>query len=211
MKYKRLILILSFIIILFSYIVLPYLEEEGLVRDGFKKDLIRFHIRANSDLKEDQDLKLKIRDEILRQMGEDFKEIDSINECRIFIQNNLNKIKAIAEGVIYESGKDYPVEVSLGYEDFPIRKYGDLVLPQGEYEALVIEIGEARGQNWWCVMFPPLCFVDITHSMALATDDLDLEGLNEFIIDESQPLKVRSLILDFIKKLELKKLDLTNI
>lgn len=174
-------------------------SRDGTI-DGFKKDIIRFHIRANSDSKEDQDLKLKIRDEILQAMGEKFELLNSIEESRHIIEDNLMEMKSISQRVVYDEGKDYEVEVSLGMDNFPIRKYGDMLLPQGEYETLLIEIGESKGQNWWCVMFPPLCFVDITHSIALASEDTG-EGLNEFVIDESQPLKFKSLIVDFIKNI----------
>lgn len=199
MKYKKQILVLSFILIFFTYIMFPYMEAQGESTDGFKKELIRFHIRANSDLKEDQDLKLKIRDQILGAMGEKFESVDSIEESRQIILANLDVMKSISQEVIQREGKDYQVAVSLGQDNFPIRKYGNLILPQGEYESLLIEIGEAKGQNWWCIMFPPLCFVDITHSTALASDDI--EALNEYIIDESQPLKFRSLIAEALAKL----------
>ena len=199
MKYKKQILILSFILIFFTYILDPYIEAQGKITDGFKKDIIRFHIRANSDLKEDQDLKLKIRDEILGVMGDQFEAVDSIEESRELIVENLGELKSISQKVIWSEGKDYEVDVSLGQDNFPIRKYGDLVLPQGEYETLLIEIGEAKGQNWWCVMFPPLCFVDITHSVAIASDEV--EELNEYVIDETQPLKFKSLIKEAIDKI----------
>lgn len=201
MKYKKQILVLSYIIIFFIYILNPYIESEGRAIDGFKKDIIRFHIRANSDLKEDQDLKLKIRDEILEVMGDKFQSIDTIEESREIIVGNLDEMKSITQKVIYDEGKAYEVNVSLGQDNFPIRKYGNMILPQGEYETLLIEIGEAKGQNWWCVMFPPLCFVDITHSTALATDEIDTEELGEFVIDETQPLKFKSLIAEKIGKI----------
>ena len=79
--------------------------------------------------------------------------------------------------------------------------YGNLIFPQGNYEALIVEIGEAKGQNWWCVMFPPLCFVDVTHTYAYA----DAESqLGEYIVDENQPLKLKSKIADFVKDLRKK-------
>lgn len=199
MKYKKQILVLSFILIFFTYIIFPYIEAQGESTDGFKKEIIRFHIRANSDLKEDQDLKEKVRDQILGAMGEKFESIDSVEQSRQIILDNLDEMKFITQRVIKDDGKDYAVDVSLGQDNFPIRKYGNLILPQGEYETLLIEIGEAKGQNWWCVMFPPLCFVDITHSTALATDNI--EALNEYVIDESQPLKFRSLIGEALAKL----------
>ena len=201
MKYKKLILILSFILIFTIYIGNPYIESMLEATDGFNKNIIRFHIRANSDSQEDQSLKLKIRDEILEVMGDKFESIDSIDESRQIIMDNLDEMKSISQRVIHNEGKDYTVDVSLGQDNFPIRKYGDLILPQGEYESLLIEIGQATGQNWWCVMFPPLCFVDITHSTAIASDDMDIEALNEFVIDESQPLKFRSLIAEFLEDL----------
>ena len=201
MKYKKEMLVLSYIIIFIIYILNPYIESEARTIDGFKKDIIRFHIRANSDGVEDQDLKLKIRDEILSVMGDKFKDIDSIEESREIIVASFDELKSISERVIHREGKNYQVDVSLGQDNFPIRKYGNIILPQGEYETLLIEIGEAKGQNWWCIMFPPLCFVDITHSTALATDDIDLDELGEYIIDESQPLKFRSLIGEKLKEL----------
>ena len=190
---------MSIFIIFFIYILNPYIESGGRTIDGFKKDIIRFHIRANSDSKKDQDLKLKIRDEILQAMKDKFKSVDSIEDSRQIIIDNLDEIKAISQSVIHDEGEDYEVDVSLGNDNFPIKKYGNMIFPQGEYETLLVEIGEAKGQNWWCVMFPPLCFIDITHSVALATEDLDL--LNEYIIDETQPLKFRSLIAEALKKL----------
>lgn len=200
LKYKKLILILSLFIIFFTYILQPSIESGDRIKDGFKKDIIRFHIRANSDLEEDQGLKLKIRDEILAVMGSKFESIDSIDECREIIVANLDEMKSISQRVIQDEGKGYEVDVSLGNDNFPIRKYGNMIIPQGEYETLLIEIGEAKGQNWWCVMFPPLCFVDITHSVALA-DDLDVDELSEYVIDETQPLKFRSLVGELIDKI----------
>lgn len=194
MKYKKLMIILSAFIMTIVYIVHPYMMENEKAIDGFKKDIIRFHIRANSDRKEDQDLKLEIRDEILDEMGHKFESSNSLEESRYIILENMDNMKDIAEKVIKGRGEDYEVEISLGQDYFPIRKYGNMVFPQGEYETLMIKIGEARGENWWCVMFPPLCFVDITHSLALENDDLD-----EFVIDEDRPIKLKSKILDFFR------------
>ena len=196
MKYKRLTLILSAFIISIIYIVHPYIIEENKTIDGFKKDIIRFHVRANSDKKEDQDLKLKVRDEILDVMGEKFNKVNSLEESREVIKENIDEMKIIAREVIANNGKDYDVAISLGQDYFPIRKYGNMVFPQGEYETLMIEIGEGKGQNWWCVMFPPLCFIDITHSVAIEEDELE-----EYIVDEEKPLKLKSKIVDFVKKI----------
>ncbi len=208
MKYKKLLLILSIFIIAFTYVIHPIIEEKYLFWDPFieekgtneahNEDVIRFHVRANSDKKEDQDLKLKVRDEILKEMGEKFEDTASIDESRAIIKKNIEEIKSIAENVIAQEKKDYPVDVSLGIEEFPVRTYGNLVFPQGNYEALIVEIGEAKGQNWWCVMFPPLCFVDVVHTYAY----VDAESkLGDYIVDENQPLKLKSKIVDIVADL----------
>lgn len=200
MKYKRLMLLLCTFIIFTIYIVHPYIIEKNRTIDGFNKDIIRFHVRANSDTGEDQALKLEVRDEILDVMGEKFRNTKSLEESREIIMANMDEMKSIAEDVVDRWGKDYSIDVSLGQDYFPIRKYGNMVFPQGEYETLMIEIGEGKGQNWWCVMFPPLCFIDITHSVAFENEELE-----EFIIDETQPVKLKSIILDLIKKIIGKK------
>lgn len=200
MKYKRLMLLLCTFIIFTIYIVHPYIIEKNRTIDGFNKDIIRFHVRANSDTGEDQALKLEVRDEILDVMGEKFRNTKSLEESREIIMANMDEMKSIAKDVVDRWGKDYSIDVSLGQDYFPIRKYGNMVFPQGEYETLMIEIGEGKGQNWWCVMFPPLCFIDITHSVAFENEELE-----EFIIDETQPVKLKSIILDLIKKIIGKK------
>lgn len=199
MKYKKIILALSLFIITFTYIIHPYVE--GYAKDGFKDEIIRFHIRANSDKKEDQALKLKIRDEILDEMTEKFKDSKSIEESRRIIIANMDKMKSIAERVIEKQGKNYEVAITLGQDNFPTRKYGNMVLPTGEYETLLISLGEGKGQNWWCVMFPPLCFVDITHSVAYNLEkELDVQ-LEE---GKEPTLKLKWKIVELINKLKSK-------
>lgn len=110
----------------------------------------------------------------------------------------MGEMKAITEKVIEKEGEDYSVEVSLGQDSFPTRKYGNLVLPAGDYETLLITLGEGKGQNWWCIMFPPLCFVDITHSVAYNVE----EELGVTIDKDQEPtLKLRWKIIDLINKL----------
>ncbi len=197
-KYKRLVLVLYIFIISFSYIIHPTIERK--MRNSFEDKIIRFHIRANSDMEEDQALKLKIRDEILKEMNEKFKDTKSLEESRKVIKENMKEMKYITERVIEEEGKDYDVAISLGQDNFPTRKYGNLVLPSGEYETLLITLGEGKGQNWWCVMFPPLCFVDITHSVAYNLEK-ELEPELEQEIEEEQPkLKLKWKTAEIIKK-----------
>lgn len=194
MKYKRTILILSLFIITFTYIGHPLLENYMGSREGYKDEIIRFHIRANSDKEEDQELKLKIRDEILKEMNDKFKDTVDLDESREIIVANMDAMKTITEDVIQKEGEDYSVDISLGQDNFPTRKYGNLVFPAGDYETLLISLGEGSGQNWWCVMFPPLCFVDITHSVAY-----NLENELEAKTEEAPKLILKSKIFDFIK------------
>lgn len=210
MKEKRLILICGFVIILFVYILAPYLEDampgegspwldmeedEDMDKDYLDKDIIRFHVRANSDRVEDQKLKLLIRDEILDLMDKRLTNIESVAQSRDIIKASMEDIQALSEGVVLENGGDYPIDVRLARESFPIKKYGRYVFPQGEYESLIVEIGEGKGQNWWCVMFPPLCFVDITHSVAIENNN----NLDGFLVDETQPFRVKSIVWEWIR------------
>lgn len=201
MKYKKLILILSLLIITFTYIIHPLVEENILEKKSFEDEIIRFHIRANSDKEEDQGLKLKIRDEILKEMKEKFKNTSSLDESREIIKANMEEMKSITENVIKREGEDYSVEVTLGQDNFPTRKYGNLVFPAGDYETLLITLGEGKGQNWWCVMFPPLCFVDITHSVAYNLEK-QLEAEEEEVkeeLEEQPKLKLKWKIVDLFK------------
>lgn len=206
MKYKRLILLLSLFIITFTYILNPLIEEKILEKESYKDEIIRFHIRANSDKEEDQELKLKIRDEILKEMGEKFKDTTSLDESRKIIIDNMEQMKYITEDVIKEEGEDYSVEVTLGQDNFPTRKYGNLVFPAGDYETLLITLGEGEGQNWWCVMFPPLCFVDITHSVAYnlekKLEEPKVEKVGAGKTKEQPKLKLKWKIVDLIKKIK---------
>lgn len=130
--------------------------------DEVKDILIRFHVLANSDSKEDQELKLKVRDGIIEYLTPILKDSTSLEESREILNREDKKVKQIANKIIKENGYSYKVESDFGKENFPDKTYGNIMLPQGEYEAYRILIGEAEGQNWWCVMFPPLCFIDVT-------------------------------------------------
>lgn len=168
---KKIILILSLFITTMAYIVYPFIIETA--RDsGFQSnEIIRFHVIANSDSPEDQYLKLKIRDRVLDEMKNVFSKSNSVEESRQLIMKNKDNIKRLAEDEISKGGKDYSVAVTLGKDLFPTKMYGDMTFPAGEYEALKLVIGNGKGKNWWCVMFPPLCFVDITHCRTISNSN----------------------------------------
>ena len=132
------------------------------IQKGIADKVVRFHVLANSDSYEDQQLKLCIRDRILEKMGPVLKEAADKEETKVILQESFPIIRQAAMEEINAWGYDYDVKVSLSKDAFPMKQYGDLAFPAGIYDALRVEIGSASGQNWWCVMFPPMCFVDAT-------------------------------------------------
>ena len=120
--------------------------------------VLRLHVIAASDSDEDQSVKLAVRDAILPL----FERAESYDDARAFLLSHGSEIQKTAEAVLREHGFDYGVQLSLGTETFPDRVYGDLLFPEGEYDALCVRLGLAEGHNWWCVLFPPLCIVSET-------------------------------------------------
>ena len=148
-------LLILAVIFLFAYTVGAVLPMSG-ESDLYDK-VIRLHVLANSDSDEDQNLKLKVRDEVLFAMGDKLSCEMSREDAESVIAEELDNIKITAEEKIRELGYSYSVNVSLGEEKYPEREYDELTLPAGRYTSLRVEIGKAQGQNWWCVVFPPLC------------------------------------------------------
>lgn len=122
-----------------------------------REDILRLHIIANSDSASDQSLKLTVRDTLLQKSGELFGECDDILSAKALAATNLLSVQNIAQRCVYNQGYDYTVRVELGKSYFPTRLYENVTLPAGYYDAVKIIIGEGKGQNWWCVMFPCLC------------------------------------------------------
>ncbi len=141
--------------------VLAMESEDGKVREGAPySGIIRFHVRANSDRTEDQELKMAVKEDVMTLLTPLLSTCSNVEESRKIIVANLQNIYTVAVNTIIEQGYDYDVKVYLTEEEFPAKTYGDLTFPAGEYQALRIDIGAAKGQNWWCVMYPPLCFID---------------------------------------------------
>lgn len=156
---KRLLLLL---LLLFIYTFICAFSYVNAVSTDIQESVFRLHVIANSDSEEDQNLKYIVRDKVLDYInsisGNENSKEDVINIAKA----NINEIKKIAENAIKENGYNYSVKLNIGNFSFPTKTYGDISFPSGFYDALKIEIGEAKGQNWWCVMFPPLCFIDVT-------------------------------------------------
>lgn len=163
-----------------------------LAYEDIVNEIIRFHVIANSNSQEDQSLKLKVRDKVIDYVSNKLSNSKSLDEARDIIINNKSDMEAIAQSVVNENGYSYNVTSALSRENFPDKVYGDVVFPQGEYEAYRILIGEAKGENWWCVMFPPLCFVDGTKEAVDSKEVINsLENNKEEVKDNKIKFKFK--------------------
>ena len=162
MKKLKIGRIFVILILLSLFILISAISYVDAVSNNIADSVFRLHVIANSDSKEDQELKLKLRDELLSYMNIISKDSTSKQEAMQIANEHKEEFTQIAEKVIKENGYNYTVNVQVGKADFPTKYYGDITLPAGTYDALKVQIGEAKGQNWWCVMFPPLCFVDVS-------------------------------------------------
>lgn len=129
-------------------------------QEKLAKEVLRFHVLANSDSKEDQALKMQVKEAVIRYMKEELPNAKNAEETKNWARGHLLQLEQEAGNIIAAKGYDYPVKAEVTTDYFPDKKYGDVTFPAGEYEALRIEIGKAKGHNWWCVLYPNLCFTD---------------------------------------------------
>lgn len=148
---------------------------------GIAKQIIRFHIRANSDSDEDQRLKLLVKEKVVEYVGPLLSDSSGIDESRNILSQESENIRQLALDIIRQQGYDYDVTVYFEKSFFPMKTYGDLSFPPGEYEAFRIDIGSSEGKNWWCVLYPPLCFVD---SVYADVPDKSRKQLKDCLTDE---------------------------
>jgi stage II sporulation protein R len=137
--------------------------------------VLRLHVLANSDGEEDQALKLKVRDRVLEEAAELLGDETSADEAATRLGENLDRLAAAGAEVVAQEGYDYPVRASLEETWFPTKEYEDFSLPAGRYQALRVVIGEGEGQNWWCVVFPPLCLGSVSESTRQTALDAGME------------------------------------
>lgn len=203
------LLVTFFIFGIINYI---YINTDRELADVSDK-LVRLHVIANSDSVEDQDLKRKVRDQVIAQMSPKFEGLKDVNEVKQVIADNLSLIEEIAAQVVSENHRSYSAKAILGDYDFPTKVYGNLTLPAGNYQALRIVLGKGEGQNWWCVMFPPLCFIDIAHgvvpeqTMDKLKDSLTEEEyklLTAAKTEQEVPVKLKFKVVEIAKSLNLK-------
>lgn len=156
-------------------------QERMRLQQGIAEKVLRFHVLANSDSSADQKLKLQVRDAIGEKMRVLLQDAGSREICETIVRKQMEEIKKTAEDVIAREGYEYEVEACLDEVDFPVKTYGNYTFPAGKYEALEVVIGEGKGQNWWCVMYPNLCF---SGSMYEVVEDNAKEELREVLTDE---------------------------
>lgn len=176
---------LVLLLLLSLFILVSAISYVSAVSENIANSVFRLHVIANSDSAEDQALKLKVRDSLLLYMNNLSKNCSSKEEVIELAKQNQEQLKQIAEKTITENGFSYPVSVEIGISDFPTKTYGDISLPAGTYDALRVKIGDSKGKNWWCVMFPPLCFVDV--SSGIVPED-SKEEMKENLNDEEYDL-----------------------
>jgi stage II sporulation protein R len=209
MKAGLFLFVMFFIFGIINYI---YINTDRELVDVTDK-LVRLHVIANSDSIEDQDLKRKVRDEVIEQMSPKFEGLKDVNQVKQVIADNISLIENIAAGVVEGNQKSYGAKALVGNYDFPTKIYGNLTLPAGNYQALKIVLGDGEGQNWWCVMFPPLCFIDIAHGVVPEQTMEQLkESLNEdeyklltaARTDEDLPVKLKFKIVEIAKSMNMR-------
>lgn len=176
---KRFIIVL-FLLTLFIFV--SAISYVSAVSNNIANSVFRLHVIANSDSKEDQNLKYIVRDKLIEYMNNIAKDCSSKEEVISIAEDNISNFENIARKTIEENGYNYNVTVEIGNFDFPTKSYGDITLPAGSYDSLRVKIGKAEGQNWWCVMFPSLCFIDISSGIV---DKSGKENLEENVEDES--------------------------
>lgn len=194
-----------FLFLLFLYVTISAFSYVDAVSTDLANSVFRLHVIANSDSKEDQDLKYIVRDNVLSYMNEICKDAKSKTEAIDIATKHQDEFKKIALDTIHENEFDYDVDVEIGNFSFPTKTYGDISLPSGYYDALRIKIGNASGQNWWCVMFPPLCFVDVSsgivpdESKEVMKKDLSDEEFSLISNEESSEISFKFKLIELFQ------------
>lgn len=198
------------LIILFSiYVFICAFSYVNAVSANISSSVFRLHVIANSDSAEDQNLKYLVRDALIDYMNSVSKNSNSKDEAISIAYQHKSDFYKIAKKVINDNEYDYNVNISIGNFTFPTKNYGDISLPAGYYDALKVEIGNASGQNWWCVMFPPLCFVDIStgivpeDSKETIKDSLHTEEYNLINSAQTADVKFKFKLLEFFQNIKL--------
>lgn len=194
----------KFLYIAFALIVI-IMNWEGqkeafalVTKQAVPEQSIRLRILANSDTPEDQQLKRHVRDRVIESVKQWSSEAKNADDARGIIHNHLPELQGVVNRTIQEEGYTYPASVELRATDFPTKMYGTQVFPAGQYEAVRIAIGNAEGQNWWCVLFPPLCFTDISNGDTASSDKA---AATKAGAKDKQQVEVRFFLIDWLARL----------
>lgn len=204
MKILKKLLIIC--ILLFIYIFICSKSYVSTVSSNISNSVFRLHVIANSDSNEDQTLKYIVRDNLLNYMNTLTTDISSKEIAIKTVREHEKEFYNIAKKTILENGFNYDVKININYSYFPTKSYGDITLPAGYYDCLKVEIGEAKGQNWWCVMFPPLCFVDIStgivpeESKKQIEEELNAEEYSLISTTNKQSINLKFKILEIFSR-----------
>ena len=201
-KNSKIKIVVILILLLFLYTIICAISYVEAVSSDISNSVFRLHVIANSNSDEDQSLKYKVRDSILNYMNNICKDCNSKQEAINIVSEHQEEFKQVALETIKNEGYSYTVKIEIGNFEFPTKQYGDISLPAGFYDALKVEIGKAEGRNWWCVMFPSLCFVDISSGIVPEESKEELQDIlsdEEYAIisDNSKPnIKLKFKLLE---------------
>lgn len=188
MKQKRdLFLCITCLLIAFLLTLANDRSNDEALAARIAPEILRFHVLANSNSTQDQNLKLKVRTMLLNSIYEDLGENASLEDTKTYIRSHESILEKKAENYMKNLGFNYPTHMELTDCYFPTKTYGDMVFPCGNYEAVRVKIGEGKGHNWWCVLYPPLCFTDSSYAVVPDTS----KEILRHSIDESDYLKLR--------------------
>ena len=199
---------LLLLIVSVAFLLLSAYSYVNAVSNNLADSVFRLHVIANSDSEEDQNLKYKVRDCLINYMNTLTNDLNTKDEVIEIAHEHIDDFKNIAQNVVEENGYNYEVNIEIGNFSFPTKTYGDISFPSGFYDALKVKIGKAEGQNWWCVMFPPLCFVDVTSGVVPEESKENLEenlGDEEYSIisdtDENGITNIKFKIIEFFENI----------
>lgn len=191
MTKKILTVLITLTLLITTLAVLPVHGESEIY-----SNVLRLHVIANSDSEDDQNLKLLVRDAVLAEAQILLCEVYDRAKAEETVMQNIEILRSVAERTVLDNGYDYPVAIELGKEEYPTKNYESCCFPAGEYTSLRILIGEAAGQNWWCVLFPPLCLSAATDADAFASVGIT-DGQYQIITENENPkYKIRFKILE---------------
>jgi len=199
--------IILIILSLLFYIIFSAFSYSNAVFNNISDSVFRLHVIANSNSEEDQNLKYEIRDALIDYMNKITINSNSKDMAITLANDNKNEFYKIAKNIVDKYDLNYDVKIEIGNFYFPTKHYGDISLPAGNYDALKVEIGEAKGENWWCVMFPPLCFVDVSsgivpeESKNIMQDNLSSEEYTVISNSDDTNYKLKFKIIELFQKL----------